>query len=57
MSRLLKDEYSMDERKRDAMVAYLRRDINSTENILAAGRRRLAEGNPVLPAPGAAAVG
>ncbi|MGB8420855.1 RNA-guided endonuclease InsQ/TnpB family protein [Paraburkholderia sp.] len=37
--------------------AYHHRDINSAENILAAGRRRLAEGIPILPAPGAAAAG
>ncbi|MCP3721998.1 transposase [Paraburkholderia sp. CNPSo 3272] len=37
--------------------AYHHRDINSSENILAAGRRRLAEGIPVLPAPCAATVG
>jgi IS605 OrfB family transposase len=33
------------------------RDRNAARNILAAGRRRLAEGIPVLPAPCAAAVG
>ncbi|MGB8423734.1 zinc ribbon domain-containing protein, partial [Paraburkholderia sp.] len=37
--------------------AYHHRDINSAENILAAGRRRLAVGIPVLPAPCAAAAG
>ncbi|MGF6757363.1 RNA-guided endonuclease InsQ/TnpB family protein [Paraburkholderia sp. GAS42] len=37
--------------------AYHHRDINSADNILAAGRRRLAAGIPVLPAPGAAAAG
>lgn len=37
--------------------AYHHRDINSAENILAAGRRRLAEGIPVLSAPAAAATG
>ena len=37
--------------------AYHHRDINAAENILAAGRRRLAVGIPVLPAPCAAAEG
>ncbi|WP_281291314.1 RNA-guided endonuclease InsQ/TnpB family protein [Paraburkholderia panacisoli] len=37
--------------------AYHHRDINSAENILTVGRRRLAEGIPVLPAPSAAAAG
>ncbi|MFM0553585.1 transposase [Paraburkholderia sediminicola] len=37
--------------------AYHHRDINAAVNILAAGRRRLAVGIPVLPAPCAAAVG
>ncbi|MGF6757372.1 RNA-guided endonuclease InsQ/TnpB family protein [Paraburkholderia sp. GAS42] len=37
--------------------AYHHRDINAAQNILAAGRRRLVEGIPVLPAPGAAALG
>ena len=37
--------------------AYHHRDINSADNILAAGRRRLAVGILVLPAPGAAATG
>ncbi|QBR03675.1 RNA-guided endonuclease InsQ/TnpB family protein [Paraburkholderia pallida] len=37
--------------------AYHHRDINAAVNILAAGRRRLAVGIPVLPAPCAAAAG
>ncbi|WP_374193523.1 zinc ribbon domain-containing protein [Trinickia mobilis] len=37
--------------------AYHHRDINAADNILAAGRRRLAVGIPVLPAPRAAAAG
>jgi IS605 OrfB family transposase len=37
--------------------AYHHRDINAAVNILAAGRRRLAEGIPVLSAPCAAAEG
>ncbi|QBR03736.1 RNA-guided endonuclease InsQ/TnpB family protein [Paraburkholderia pallida] len=37
--------------------AYHHRDINAADNILAAGRRRLAVGIPVLPAPCAAAAG
>ncbi|WP_374193496.1 zinc ribbon domain-containing protein [Trinickia mobilis] len=37
--------------------AYHHRDINAADNILAAGRRRLAVGIPVLPAPCAAASG
>jgi IS605 OrfB family transposase len=37
--------------------AYHHRDITAAENILAAGRRRLAVGIPVLPARCAAAVG
>ncbi|MBB5460244.1 zinc ribbon domain-containing protein [Paraburkholderia sp. Cpub6] len=37
--------------------AYHHRDISAAVNILAAGRRHLAVGIPVLPAPGAAAVG
>ncbi|EIM96351.1 IS605 family transposase OrfB, partial [Paraburkholderia hospita] len=37
--------------------AYHHRDINAATNILAAGRRRLAEGIPVLPALCAAAAG
>ncbi|WP_240057401.1 zinc ribbon domain-containing protein [Paraburkholderia azotifigens] len=37
--------------------AYHRRDINAAVNILAAGRRRLAEGMPVLSAPCARAEG
>ena len=37
--------------------AYHHRDINAAVNILAAGRRRLAEGIPVLSALGAAAEG
>ncbi|MGU7785039.1 RNA-guided endonuclease InsQ/TnpB family protein [Burkholderia sp. PU8-34] len=37
--------------------AYHHRDINAADNILAAGRRRLAEGIPVLPALCAAAAG
>ncbi|WP_408500563.1 hypothetical protein [Paraburkholderia xenovorans] len=36
--------------------AYHHRDINAAENILAAGRRCLAEGIPILPASSAAAV-
>ncbi|OUL70255.1 RNA-guided endonuclease InsQ/TnpB family protein [Paraburkholderia hospita] len=37
--------------------AHHHRDVNAAVNILAAGRRRLAEGIPVLPAPCAAAAG
>ncbi|WP_336601635.1 transposase [Paraburkholderia bengalensis] len=37
--------------------AYHQRDINAAVSILAAGRRRLAEGIPVLSAPCAAAAG
>ncbi len=37
--------------------AYHHRDINAAVNILTAGRRRLAEGIPALPALGAAAEG
>ncbi|HEX8894917.1 MAG TPA: transposase [Terriglobales bacterium] len=37
--------------------AYHHRDINAADNILAAGRRRLAVEIPVLPAPSAATAG
>lgn len=37
--------------------AYHHRDIDATQNILAAGRRRFAEGIPVLSAPRGAATG